>query len=93
MCNTVILGKFLHFSKSQFLICKLRVIEDQPQGPCVCMCSVPFVVSVCDPVDHNPPGSLVCGILQARILECFGEGLNDMENIHYRAEYLLHSTC
>jgi len=25
--------------------------------------------TLCDPVDHNPPGSSVHGILQARILE------------------------
>ena len=24
---------------------------------------------LCDPMDHSPPGSSVCGILQARVLE------------------------
>ena len=35
-----------------------------------CVCSVPqSCVTLCDPVDWSPPGSSVCGILQARILE------------------------
>ena len=45
---------------------------------CVCacvhvcaVCSVASVVSLtlCDPMDCSPPGSSVCGILQARILQ------------------------
>ena len=28
--------------------------------------------SLCDPIDHSPPGSSVHGILQSRILECVG---------------------
>ena len=27
-------------------------------------------LTLCDPVDYNPPGSSVHGILQARVLEC-----------------------
>ena len=27
-------------------------------------------LTLCDPIDHSPPGSSVPGILQARILEC-----------------------
>ena len=34
---------------------------------CACAQSCP---TLCDPKDCNPPGSSVCGILQARILEC-----------------------
>ena len=36
----------------------------------VCMCSViQSYLTLCDPMDHSPPGSSVHGILQARILE------------------------
>ena len=36
----------------------------------LCVCSVASVGStLCDPVDDGPPGSSVCGTLQARILE------------------------
>ena len=31
--------------------------------------SLQFCLSLCDPMDCNPPGSSVRGILQARILE------------------------
>ena len=35
-----------------------------------CLCSVvQSCVTLCDPLDHSPPGSSVCGISQARILE------------------------
>ena len=40
---------------------------------CVCLClwakSIQLRPTLCDPVDHSPPGSSVHGILQARILE------------------------
>ena len=38
---------------------------------CVCVCtkSLQSCLTLCDPVDHNPPGSSVHGILQTRILE------------------------
>ena len=32
--------------------------------PCALLCPI-----LCDPMDCSPPGSSVCGILQARILE------------------------
>ena len=38
----------------------------------VCVCSVARVrPTVCDPLDYSPPGSSICGIFQARILEWF----------------------
>ena len=38
---------------------------------CVCVCALvaQFYLTLCDPMDYSPPGSSVCGILQARILE------------------------
>ena len=48
------------------------------QGSCVCVCVCVCVYAraraqvcptLCDPVDHSPPGSSVHGIPQARILE------------------------
>ena len=44
-----------------------------PVGVCVCVCVCVWVTqscpTLCDPMDHSPPGSSVLGILQARILE------------------------
>ena len=39
--------------------------------PCECVHakSIQLCPTLCDPVDGSPPGSSVCGILQARILE------------------------
>ena len=39
-----------------------------PQGPCMCVKSLQSCPTLCDPIDHSPPGSSVHGILQARIL-------------------------
>ena len=36
----------------------------------VCAKSLQSCLTLCDPVDHSPPGSSVLGILQARILTC-----------------------
>ena len=36
---------------------------------CVCIKSLQSRLTLCDPMDHSPPGSSVHGILQARILE------------------------
>ena len=36
---------------------------------CVCAKSLESCPTLCDPMDHSLPGSSVCGILQARILE------------------------
>ena len=37
---------------------------------CVCLCLVTQLYqTLCNPMDRSPPGSSVCGILQARILE------------------------
>ena len=40
--------------------------------PCACMhaLSLQSCLILCDPMDHSPLGSSVCGILQSRILEC-----------------------
>ena len=35
----------------------------------MCACVLQLCLTLCDPVDCNPPGSSVYGILQARILE------------------------
>jgi len=48
----------------------------------VCVCLVAqSCLTLCDPMDHSPPGSPVLGILQARILEwvaiSFSRGLLD----------------
>ena len=41
------------------------------QCVCVCVCiSAKSCPTLCDPMDHSPPGSPVPGILQARTLEC-----------------------
>ena len=36
---------------------------------CGCMFAAQSCLTLCAPVDCSPPGSSVCGILQARILE------------------------
>ena len=36
---------------------------------CVCAKSLHLCLTLCDPIDCSPPGSSVCRILQARILE------------------------
>ena len=37
---------------------------------CKCVCSVTQIYqTLCDPLDHSPPGSSVHGVFQARILE------------------------
>ena len=36
---------------------------------CVCTKSLQSCLTLCDPMDHSPPGSSVHGILQAGILE------------------------
>ena len=38
------------------------------KGPCVRAKSLQLCPTLCDPMDHSPPGSSVHGILQARIL-------------------------
>ena len=37
---------------------------------CVCAKLLQSCPTLCDPMDCNPPGSSVHGILRARILEC-----------------------
>ena len=36
---------------------------------CVCAQSFQACLTLCDPMDHGPPGSSVHGVLQARVLE------------------------
>ena len=36
---------------------------------CMCAMSIQSCLTLCQPMDYNPPGSSVHGILQARILE------------------------
>ena len=36
---------------------------------CMCIKSLQSFLTLCNPMDCGPPGSSVCGILQARILE------------------------
>ena len=36
---------------------------------CICAKLLQLCPTICDPMDHSPPGSSVHGILQARILE------------------------
>ena len=36
---------------------------------CVCAKSLQSCPTLCDPMDCGPPGTSVCGILQARVLE------------------------
>ena len=36
---------------------------------CVCAKSLQSCLTLCNPMDHSPPGSSVHGILQTRILE------------------------
>ena len=35
----------------------------------LCAKSLQSCLTLCDPMDHSPPDSFVCGILQARMLE------------------------
>ena len=50
---------------------------------CVCVVTQ-SCLTLCDPMDCNPPGSSVHGILQARILECvampFSKGSSRLRN-------------
>ena len=45
------------------------LITGQYKAVCVCVLVVQSYLTLCDPMDCSPPGSSVCGILQARILE------------------------
>ena len=36
---------------------------------CVCVLVAQLCLTLCDPMDYSPPGSSICGIFQARILE------------------------
>ena len=54
-------------STQQELTHSLMITISSPS--CVCVLSHSSCVQLCDPMDGNPPGSSVHGILQARILE------------------------
>ena len=47
----------------------LRDCSKEAVCVCVCVCVTQSCPTLCDPMDYNPPGSSVHGILQARILE------------------------
>ena len=53
---------------------------DSPFAIQCCVKSLQSCLTLCDPMDCSPPGSSVCGILQARILEqiaiSFSRGLS-----------------
>ena len=60
----------LFFFKGNF--CILPLGDSTGIGPIyTIVCSLSHVPTLCDPMDCNPPGSSVHGILQARILEWF----------------------
>ena len=46
-------------------------IKGSPEVTILCLCakSLPSCLTLCDSMDHNPPGFSAHGILQARILE------------------------
>ena len=45
-------------------------LPEKPRyGACMHVQSLQSCLTLCDPMDHGPPGSSVHGILQARILE------------------------
>ena len=56
---------FVCFSLFLAAPCSMRNLTSQ----CVCVCVLSHVWLFCDPMDCNPPGSSVHGILLARILE------------------------
>ena len=39
--------------------------------------SLQSCLTLCDPIDRSPPGSLVPGILQARTLECVASSFSN----------------
>ena len=48
---------------------RLKCIWDIPVTLYVCMLVAQSCLTLCNSMDHSPPGSSVHGILQARILE------------------------
>ena len=60
-------NRFLHFTVRDvyFLVFPVKSYK----RACVCTLSWFSPVQLCKPVDLSPPGSSVCGIFQARILE------------------------
>ena len=69
--------------------CKPACVDAKPLQSCL---------TLCDPMDHSPPGSSLHGILQARILEWVAipysgdhptQGLNSLtSNLHWQAASL-----
>ena len=59
MCTKVLV--FLHFPSAYYFLFLLIVV--------VVVLVSQSCLTLCDPTDCSPPGSSVCGILQARILE------------------------
>ena len=63
----------LYFNKNYFKRMKLSNLFKLPSqllfepGVCVCVESLQSCLTLCEPMDHSPPGSSIHGILQARI--------------------------
>ena len=51
------------------LVVKIIPVVKLLEGACVHAKSIQLCPTLCDSMDHSPPGSSVHGILQARILE------------------------
>ena len=58
-------------------------------SPAVCVLDAQTCPTVCDPTDCSPPGSSVCGIPQARILEWVAIS-SSRESSQPRDRFLLH---
>ena len=69
MYYTYIYIKLNHFAIHLKLIqhCKLIILQLKRKKVRVLVARL--CLTLCDPMDCSPPGSSVCGILQARILE------------------------
>ena len=70
-------SRFRTHSVTLYLVSNLGQTVPMPKShilfllyPCFCCCLVAqSCLTLCDPMDHSPPGSSVHGIVQARILE------------------------
>jgi len=57
------------YFSSQTGVCKLALLSIEGVAAAAAAKSLQSCPTLCDPIDGNPPGSPVPGILQARILE------------------------
>ena len=69
---TLLQGIFLT-QNPELLYCRQSLYHLSHQGSIICICaaakSLQSCPTLCDPIDGNPPGSPIPGILQARTLE------------------------